>query len=82
MKISDILKDQADPLGDAGLNVDPDLAEATAAVIREILSRSSQEAKEFNDNVGHDELFAAWRLLGAVERSAFKELVRLARAHN
>ena len=78
-KVTDTVGDYADPLGDAGLNVDPSIAEGTAYGIRELLDRASQEARELEDQVDHDAYFAAWRIMNAVERAAFKALVAYGR---
>ena len=78
-KVTDMVGDYADPLGDAGLNVDPEVAEGTAFFIRELLDRASQEACELESHINHDAYFAAWRIMNAVERAAFKALVAYGR---
>jgi hypothetical protein len=77
VKVSDMIGD--DPLGEAGLNVDPAIAEGTACAIREMLSRASQEAVELDDCMEHDALFAAWRIMSASERAAYKAIVSYGR---
>jgi fructose 1,6-bisphosphatase len=76
-KVTDMIGD--DPLGTAGLNVDPAIAEGTAHAIREVLDRASQEAIELDNSIDHDALFAAWRIMSAVERSTYKALISYGR---
>ena len=84
-KVTDMIGDYAEPRGDLGYSVDPDIAQSAAEDMRAILKMDAEEqeiavaAFELNRRLNADqELFiAAWELLNPGERRGWREYVRL-----
>lgn len=84
-KVSDMIGDYAEPRGDLGYSVDHDTASRLASDIRAIMNADRDEsligaaAYLYNSQCDHEELIAAWDLLNAGERRAWREFVRIGR---
>jgi hypothetical protein len=78
MKVSEYLKDYADPRGSA-VSHDIDAAILVAAQMRGILNQDLEEIDiaqavfGFNNAIDNDEMMAAWDHLNAGERRAWRE---------
>lgn len=82
-KVSDMIGDYAEPRGDLGYSVDHEIAQRLADGMRKVMNADREErlisaaAHLFNSQCDHEELIAAWGLLNAGERRAWREFVRL-----
>jgi hypothetical protein len=87
MKVAEFLKDSHDPRGNLGVSVDFDVATRIAGEMRQIMNRDLEEidigleAHLYNGGVDQEEMIAAWEHLNAGERRAWREFVRIGKAH-
>lgn len=78
-----MIGDYAEPRGDLGYSVDHETASQLASDIRTIMNADRDEsliaaaAYSYNRQCDNEELIAAWELLNAGERRAWREFVRI-----
>jgi hypothetical protein len=71
MKVSELIGDYGDPLGNGGSSIPDERADEVATEIREMLDA----IYKFNCVVDREEFVAAWPRLNSRERAAYKHCV-------
>lgn len=80
-KVSDMVGHFAEPRGDSGYSVDHDIAMRIVVEMRRIMSMDLDElnlataAQIYNGSVDGEEMIAAWGILNAGERRAWRNFV-------